>query len=214
MRLITLALSLIATAPAFAGENPYFPLEVGRIAKLQYEFRVESDRKEFTQANTRGRITTTAEAWEPRNGRSYLRFLSVYEGIPFMKEPAKLWRREEAGGIFMGSEIRGNFKETLELPAEPVVGVEWDYDDGVKSRRKVTAATSITLPTGETLNDCIEVTRTVSGNNSLKNVTDKNIYCRNRGNVRSLFVQPTPVGDYRTETLQESMTANPERTSR
>jgi hypothetical protein len=64
----------------------------------------------------------------------------------------------------------------------------------------VTRRRGIKLPGGEILTDCIEVTRTITKNQNLANVVNRNYYCRDRGDAGSIFLQPSPIGDYRTET--------------
>ncbi len=193
---------LFCALPAYA--NPYMPLIEGTTSTANYSFEVKTERKEFKQADTKGSIKIHSKNWEDRNGRRYLKMITSYEGISFMKEESALWRREENGNIYMASDIRGVFSESLELPSNLEVGSEWNYNDGVESMRKVTAKTDLQLPNGEKLSDCIEVTRLVLKNDALKNIKDKTIYCKGRGNVSTSFVQPSPVGDYITETIQSS----------
>jgi len=95
---------------------------------------------------------------------------------------------------------RGTWAETVELPADVSVGREWEYDDGEKSRRKVTRTLEIELPSGEVLPDCIEVLRTFTHNENLARVINKSYYCKVVGDAGSIFLQPTPVGEYQTET--------------
>ena len=200
MRFYALLLATAHSSIAFA--HPYFPLNEGTATEWDYSFEVKTDRKEFQQANTKGSMKSVAEGWEERDGKKYLRFVTSYEGIPYMKETSTILRREESGAVILAVEVNGKIKETVELPREVAVGTEWNYDDGVASIRKVTDITSFRSPTGETLSDCIEVTRSISGNEALKTVRDRNLYCRDEGNVHSLFVQPSPVGDYQTETTR------------
>jgi hypothetical protein len=80
------------------------------------------------------------------------------------------------------------------------VGSEWEYYDGEKSKRKVTAKLEMELGDGRKVSDCIEVTRTVLDNKKLSNITNKDYYCPEIGHVKYLFSQPSPFGDYITQT--------------
>lgn len=119
-----------------------------------------------------------------------------------------MYRREEDGNVYLGAESKGKISESLELPANTEIGSEWKYSDGVESARKITAKPKVTLSNGEVLSDCIEVTRQVLKNELHKPAIDKNVYCKDLGKVRSLFFQPSPIGDYKTETLLKSSKGN------
>lgn len=189
---------LILSGSHSAVAHPYASLIPGTSLSYSYSFRVETDRKEFKQADTDGFIRAVSVGWEEKNSKRYLKMVTSYEGIPFMKEDSTVWRREDEKGIYVAQERKpGVLFETIELPVDLRPGVEWSYDDGAKSIRKVERTLEFVLPDGERLTDCIEVTRRVPANPAWKDLT---IYCRGIGAVKILFLQTTPVGLYRTET--------------
>lgn len=183
--------------------HPFLPLVEDTSSTADYKFEVQTDRPEFRQANTKGTLVVRTSKWENMSGKKYLKFITSYQGIPFMKDDVLLWRREENGNIYLSNEQDGKINETLELPADVSKGAEWNYNDGVESKRKVSDIVSVKLAKGQVLENCIEVTRIVLKNESLKAVTDKSYYCKDKGNVKTIFIQPSPVGDYKTETLQQ-----------
>jgi hypothetical protein len=192
---------LLLLAP-WASAHPYLPLAPGNTLTYDYMFRVETTRKEFKQADTDGSITAVCDEWLEKNSKRYLRQVTTYEGIPFMKEKVMLWRRDDPSGIYIGQENKpGVISDTIELPADVSVGVEWSYDDGAKSVRKVARKLDYTLPSGERLEDCIEVVRRIPSNPAWQ---DFSIYCRGIGAVETKILQKTPVGLYRTETRLRS----------
>lgn len=200
--LLTIGLSALLASPAFA--HPYCPLKDGSISTLNYNFKIESSRKDLKQTEAHGTITITADGWEEREGHRVLRYITTYQGIPFMKGEVVTWRREENGAIYSGQEIDGKYHESLELPADVSVDAHWTYNDGVKSVRTVARHGDIRLADGEIRKDCIEITRAIpqtAGNEKFKGVSDLVVYCRDTGVARTLFTQPSPVGLYRTETI-------------
>ncbi|WKZ57304.1 MAG: hypothetical protein QY326_01180 [Bdellovibrionota bacterium] len=128
-----------------------------------------------------------------------MKYVTQYKDIPYATQDAVLWRREDNGVVYIASMIRGVINETIELPKDVPVGTQWDYNDGEPSKREVTATLTLELA-GLKYPDCIEVTRTVLNNKALQSVTNKSYYCKEVGEVRSLFKQPSPIGDYITET--------------
>ena len=210
MNKLTLLIATSLLPIQTAASHPYLPLEDKLTSTYIYSFRVETENKQFKQPDVNGQLRETAVGWEDKYGRKYLHFVTSYHEIPFMKENTSMYRREENGNIYLGSEAKGKITESLELPANTEIGSEWKYSDGVDSVRKITSKTQITLPSGVTLTDCIEVSRKVLSNDSHKSAIDKNTYCRDVGKVHSIFFQPSPVGDYRTETnLKTKPTKNP-----
>lgn len=197
---IKLLLSLVIPITTLA--HPYFPLKQGSKTTLSYSFHVETARKEFKQADTKGFLTSEIGLEEEKEGRKYFKFITTYKDIPFSKEPAIHWKREESGVLFAASIINGKLNETIELPADTSLGTEWDYFDGEKSKRKVTSILSLDFD-GKKFHDCIEVTRVIT-KKTLSNVTNISYYCPNIGEVKSIFKQPTPIGDYITETSYTS----------
>ncbi len=179
--------------------HPYFPLKKGATANFDYKFSVDSQREEYTRSNTKGKMISSNTGEVDRDGKRYFRFETRYEGISYMQGVAELWRRDDGGKLLLGSMIKGQLNETVELPEDTSVGQEWDYFDGEQSKRKITGQLSITLPNGLKLPDCLEVSRTILKRENLKDVVNKSYYCRDVGTAGSLFTQPSPIGEYRTE---------------
>lgn len=188
--------------PVSALAHPYFPLREGIKTTLNYSFFVNTTRKEFKQADTKGSLASEIGTEEEKDGKKYFRFTTTYKDIPYSKEPVIHWKREEAGVLYAASIINGKISETVELPADLSLGTEWDYFDGEKSKRKVTSVLALEFE-GKKFPDCIEVTRVIT-KKTLSNVTNISYYCLNVGEVKSIFKQPTPVGDYITETFYAS----------
>jgi hypothetical protein len=192
---LTLAGTLVAAA---ASAHPYLPLREGDVLVLDYRFHVETDRKEFAVPERRGKMIITTERTEEKSGNPWVRFRVAYRDMPEPIPDVTFWRREDGGAVRAGSMVGDRWRDTIELPADVSVGAEWDYDDGERSRRKVTRKLALELG-GKTLDDCIEVTRTVAKKN-LAAAVNRNYYCRDVGEVRSVFEMPSPVGRYVTET--------------
>lgn len=198
--------NILSVAVCFA--HPYLPIDEGQTTVMDYKFFVETSKKEFKGSDAHGRMIITSPGKDIKQGKTYVRFVTSYKNIPYSTADTSLWRREENGMVYAASELHGKFTETVELPKDLAVGQEWDYNDGVESRRKITQKLNLDLA-GKTLTDCIEVTRVVLKNESLKNVVNKDYYCPGVGHVKYFFRQPTPVGDYITETsLVEQKQAN------
>jgi hypothetical protein len=194
------------TAPA----HPYLPLESGRVTVLDYSFRVENLKVPQGPRAVRGQMIIKTGPFEEKAGKLYLRQTTSYRNIPYQTADQQSWRREEHGNVYLGMMRRGAWAETLELPADVSVGREWDYDDGEKSRREVTRKLEIELPNGRSFADCIEVARTITHNKNLASVVNRNYYCRDLGDAGSVFLQPSPIGDYKTETRAHSFDAGGE----
>lgn len=204
MKHIILATGVFALLGNTASAHPYLPLRDGSVTTLRYDFKVETDRKEFRQADVRGTMTIKASGWQDRGGHRMLRYVTAYHDIPFMKSEVTVWRREENGAVYSGQEVDGKYQETIELAADVTAGSHWDYNDGVPSIRSVRSLPDVTIASGEKMSDCIEVSRAVKQppeHTQPGDVTDVVVYCRDIGNVRSVFTQPSPVGLYRTQTL-------------
>ncbi|MGH7805787.1 MAG: hypothetical protein ACREQJ_15680 [Candidatus Binatia bacterium] len=197
MRAAMLTIASLALA-ASASAHPYLPLREGEVVVLDYRFHVATDRKEFALPERRGKMIITTERDEERSGNAWMRFRVSYRDMPDPIPDVTFWRRDDGGAVRAGSMIGDRWRETVELPADVSVGVEWDYDDGERSRRKVTRKLALALG-GKTLADCIEVTRTVAKKN-LAAAVNLNYYCRDVGEVKSVFEMPSPVGRYVTET--------------
>ena len=190
-----LAGALLASS---AAAHPYLPLREGDVLVLDYRFHVETGRREFAVPERRGKMIITTERTEEKGGKPWVRFRVAYRDMPDPIPDVTFWRRDDAGAVRAGSMIGDRWNESIELPADVSVGAEWDYDDGEKSRRKVTKHLALELG-GKTLDDCIEVTRTVA-KKSLSAAVNRNYYCRDVGEVKSVFEMPSPVGRYVTET--------------
>jgi hypothetical protein len=151
-----------------------------------------------------GSIVVKTGPLEKKSAKRYLRYTASYRDIPYQIVDQRSWRREEDGNIYLGLMRRGTWAETVELPADVSIGREWEHDDGEKSTRLVTRMLEIELPSGEILPDCIEVLRTFTHNENLASLVDKNYYCKGVGDGGSIFVQPSPVGEYQTKTRVRS----------
>ena len=194
---LTLAGTLVAAA-AVAQAHPYLPLREGDVLALDYRFHVDTNRKELAVPERRGKMIVTTEQTERKHGTPWVRFRVEYRDMPEPIPDVTFWRRDDGGAVRAASMIGDRWRETVELPADVSVGAEWDYDDGERSRRKVTRKLALELG-GKTLDDCIEVTRTVAKKN-LAAAVNRNYYCRDVGEVKSVFEMPSPVGRYTKET--------------
>ncbi len=208
--LFLFGLLFVLASPETAQTHLFLPLESGPVTVLDYSFRVENSKLAEGPQPVRGRIVIKTGPFEEKSGKRYLRQTTSYRNIPYQTVDQQSWRREEAGDVYLRVIRRGIWTETLELPADVSVGREWDYDDGEKSKRKVNRKVEIELPNGESLADCIEVTRTITHNKNLRNVINKNYYCKDMNDAGSVFLQPTPVGEYKTETRPRSFEAGSE----
>jgi len=195
------ALTFVLLLAQPAAAHPYLPLQSGNTTVLAYDFHVDTTKPAFKQSDSKGKMIIRTEGAEEKQGKRYTRFRTSYEGISFMagSKDIHVWRREENGVVYLASPLQAVFNETVELPADVAVGSEWDYFDGEKSKRKVTAHLELQFE-GKKFPDCIEVTRSILNNEKLKQAINKNYYCRDVGEVGSLFKQPSPVGEYITET--------------
>lgn len=187
-----------------AAAHPYLPLEEGRVTLLDYHFRVEGSKVPNAAQEVRGEMTLRYSSYEEKFGKRYLRQTTSYRDIPYMSNDQLIWRREEDGNVYVASMLNDKWNETLELPKDVSIGAEWDYFDGEKSRRKVTRKLELKLAGGEVLTDCLEVTRSVLGNEKLKSAININYYCRDKGDSGFLFRQASPLGEYITETKAKS----------
>ena len=203
-RALTIAAVLLA-APCSA--NPYLPLRDGEVTVLDYRFHVEKAGKEFKVPDRHGTMIVTNEGSETKNGKPWSRFRVKYRDMADSFADVLLWRREQDGDVHVGSLQNGKWKETLELARDLSVGAEWEYDDGERSRRKVTRKLDLKIGDRE-LADCVEITRQVA-KKSLSKAINRNYYCRGVGEVKSYFEMPSPIGNYVTETSLRSQTPTP-----
>ncbi|HMO16745.1 MAG TPA: hypothetical protein PKA63_02720 [Oligoflexia bacterium] len=197
-----ICLLIITINSSRAQSHPYQPIVEDQVVVSKYIFLVDTTKKEYKQADTQGKIISKASGWEEINGKKFMKYVASYEDIPFMKEEAVLWRREDETGLYLLQKRDKKYVESLELPDDVSLGKRWSYNDGVESERSVTAILDIALPSGDTYKDCIEVTRQILKVDSLKNFSDKSYYCKDIGSVRTIYLQPTPVGTYITETFR------------
>jgi hypothetical protein len=191
------AVPALASLPAWS--HSHLPLNQGSVTTYAYRFQVKGEKAPKSVPETRGKIRTKNTGLTTVEGRSYWKFVTSYEGIFGIKDEPVSYRREDDGNVYLAYYLRGKWIETLELPREVAVGREWDYDDGEKSRRRITGLLDLEFA-GRKYHGCIEVTRTVLKNERLKSALNRNYYCPGVGEVRSVFSQPSPLGDYVTET--------------
>lgn len=204
-RLMAALAAVFLFLPAgIAQAHPYLPLEKGAITVLAYRFHVKNATMTPKPQEVHGEITMRHDRFEDKAGKRYLRQTTSYRNIPYISEDQHIWRREENGNVYMASMLHGKWNETLELPRDAVPGKEWQYFDGEKSKRKITRTFDLKLDDGRVIRDCLEVRRTILAKERLKNVININYYCRDIGDSGSVFQQPSPIGDYVTETRLKS----------
>jgi hypothetical protein len=184
--------------------HPYLPLESGSTTILHYHFQIKNTKMVQKPDDIHGEIVMHYDRFEEKHGKRYLRQTTSYRNIPYITTEQQVWRREENGNIYLSSMLHGQWIETLELPKDVEIGREWAYYDGEKSKRKVSKRFDLKLDDGNVIADCLEITRTIVTNEQLKNVVNKSYYCRDIGDAGSLFLQPSPIGDYTTETRLKS----------
>lgn len=204
MLMVALVAIFFALAGSLAQAHPYLPMENGAKTLLAYRFHVKNARMTPKPQEVKGEITMRYDRFEEKDGKRYLRQTTSYRNIPYVSEDQHTWRREENGNVYMASMLRGKLNETLELPENVGLGKEWEYFDGEKSKRKITKIFDLKLDDGRVIPHCLEVTRFIVGNERLENVINKSFYCRGIGDSGSVFLQPSPVGDYVTETKLKS----------
>lgn len=179
--------------------HPYLPLNSGSTKIFRYHFHIGNAKMVPKPHDVHGEITMNFDRFEERNGKRYLRQTTTYRNIPYMTTEQHVWKREENGNIYLGWMLHGKWNETLELPEDVSLGREWEFYDGVKSKKKVTKIFGLKLADGEIIADCLEITHIIPANQKL-NVVDKSYYCRDIGDAGSLYRQPTSDGDFTTET--------------
>jgi hypothetical protein len=204
MLMVALVTIFFALTGSFAQAHPYLPMENGAKTILAYRFHVKDAKMTPKPQEVKGEITMRYDRFEEKDGKRYLRQTTSYRNIPYATEDQHTWRREENGNVYMASMLRGKWNETLELPKNVGLGKEWEYFDGEKSKRKITKIFDLKLDDGRVIPDCLEVTRLIVANERLENVINKFYYCRDIGDSGSIFQQPSPVGDYVTETKLKS----------
>ncbi|MCC6954171.1 MAG: hypothetical protein IT290_08640 [Deltaproteobacteria bacterium] len=188
---------LVALLPSVVIAHPYFPIIPGEVTVREYHFRVEGGMKGMPTAPVHGKMVSTVKGVEVREGKQFTRIATEYKDIPYQQNATEIWVREEAGAVIMGALHGEKFVETTLLPAEISVGSEWDYNDGEKSKRKVSRSLALDVQ-GKRYDDCIEILRVLpkAGPSS---ATHKDYYCRDVGNVKFSFSMASPAGTYITE---------------
>ena len=203
--LMVALVAIFCTFPGgFAQAHPYIPMENGAKTLLAYRFHVKNATMTPKPQEVNGEITMRYDRFEEKSGKRYLRQTTSYRNIPYVIEDQHTWRREQNGNVYMASMLHGKWNETLELPKDVGLGKEWEYFDGEKSKRKITKIFDLKLDDGKVIADCLEVTRSIVANERLENVINKSYYCRDIGDSGSVFQQPSPIGDYVTETKLKS----------
>ena len=206
MLVVSLITMFFALPGSFAQAHPYLPMENGAKTLLAYRFHVKNAKMTPKPQEINGEIAMRYDRFEEKGGKRYLRQTTSYRNIPYISEDQHTWRREENGNVYMASMLRGKWNETLELPEDVGIGKEWEYFDGERSMRKITKIFDLKLDDGRVIPDCFEVTRFIVANERLKSVINKSYYCRDIGDSGSVFQQPSPIGDYVTETKLKSHT--------
>jgi len=201
---LLLSLALLTTNGHTLQAHPYLPLESGSTKVYSYHFHIGNAKKGPRPNEVHGEIVMKYGAFEEKYGKRYLRQTTTYRNIPYWTAEQHVWHREESGNLYLGWAQNGKWHETLELPKDVSLGREWRYFDGEQTKRKISKIFDLKLADGKVLADCLEVSRTVLANQQLNTVVNISYYCRDIGNAGSLFRQPTPVGDYTTETRLQS----------
>lgn len=206
VHVLLLCLALLAANGQNLQAHPYLPLESGSTKVYSYHFHIKNAKLTPKPKEVRGEIVLKYGSFEEKNGKRYLRQTTTYRNIPYWTAEQHAWHREENGDVYLGWMQDGKWHETLELPKDVSPGREWQYNDGEKSMRKVSKRFDLKLADGKVIADCLEVTRTHLANQQLNKVVNISYYCRDIGDAGSLFRQPTPFGDYTTETRLKSYT--------
>jgi hypothetical protein len=197
---ILLCIVLLYVNSSSVHAHPYLPLNSGSSKIFRYHFHIGNAKMAAKPDEVHGEITMKFDTFEEKSGKRYLRQTTTYRNIPYMKTEQHVWKREENGNIYLAWMLHGKWNETLELSEDVSLGHEWEFFDGVQSKKKVTRIFDLKLADGEILTDCIEISHIIPANQKL-NMVDKSYYCRDIGDAGSLFRQPTPDGDFTTETI-------------
>lgn len=189
--------ALFTLLPAIAMAHPYFPVVPGEVTVREYHFRVEGGMKGMSSAPVHGKMISTVNGVEVREGKEFTKITTEYKDIPYQQKATEMWVREEGGAVIMGALHGEKFVETTLLPADISVGSEWEYNDGEKSKRKVSRTLALEFQ-GKRYEDCIEILR-VLPKAGASSATHKDYYCRDVGNVKFSFSMASPAGTYITE---------------
>ena len=182
-----------ATALFAATPEPYVPLAKGTIWVHEHRatYSGPGERKVFAN------IVTEVEGEEIIDGKTYMRMLRRYEGMPGV-DRITVYRRVAPEGVYIASKKDGKLREALELALPAAIGGSWDYDDGVVSKRQVADVVAIDTPAGH-FEKCLKVVRDFLSEVRRKNYSQETYYCPGVGEVKSVLVQNTPNGKVVTE---------------
>lgn len=194
MRQVPFVFLLVATVAASAATpEPYVPLAKGTIWVHEHRatYTGPGERKVFAS------VVTEVEGEETIGGKTYVRMLRRYEGMPGV-DRITVYRRVAPEGVYIASKKDGKLREALELALPAAVGGSWDYDDGVVSKRQVADVVALDTPAGH-FDKCLKVVRDFLTEVRRKNYSQETYYCPGVGEVKSVLVQNTPNGKVVTE---------------
>ena len=191
--LLVAAVTVAGAATAFATADPYVPLAKGTIWVHEHRatYSGPGERKVFAN------VITEVEGEETIDGKTYMRMLRRYEGMPGV-DRITVYRRVAPEGVYIASKKDGKLREALELALPAAIGGSWDYDDGVVSKRQVAGVVAVDTPAGH-FEKCLKVVRDFLSEVRRKNYSQETYYCPGVGEVKSLLVQNTPNGKVVTE---------------
>ncbi|MGH7803496.1 MAG: hypothetical protein ACREQJ_04055 [Candidatus Binatia bacterium] len=190
--LVAVLVAASASAPA-ATPEPYVPLGKGTIWVHEHRatYTGPGERKVFAN------VVTEVEGEEIIGGKTYMRMVRRYEGMPGV-DRITVYRRAAPEGVYIAARKDGKLREALELALPPAVGGSWDYDDGVVSKRQVADVVALDTPAGH-FEKCLKVVRDFLTDVRRKNYSQETYYCPGVGEVKSVLVQNTPNGKVVTE---------------
>jgi len=198
MKRVLFTALLAATVAASSEAADYYPLAKGTI--WVHESRsVYSGPKEAKDAERKviARVVTEVEGTEIIDGKTYLRLLRRYEGMPGVSRIV-VYRRIADDGVYIARKANDGLKEALELGLPPAIGRSWDYDDGVASKRSITDVTAVVTPAGK-FERCLKVVRDFLTEARRRNYSQEAYFCEGIGPVKSLLMQQTAAGTVVTE---------------
>ncbi len=198
-------LVLAAVRPMPASAESWYPLAVGNTWEFAYRNTVAYNAPGGMTNVTEGRMTMRIEAKEVLHGKEYHRALTDYHGL-FGIEPASIWLREDAEGVYSAMIVNGSWREmrALRLPIE--LGKPWDYDDGEPSTRVADAFE--TIRQGDSAHaDALRVRRIFSNPEKEAIFQHSSWYAKGKGEVRFVMKQESGPMLSLTETILTSFTA-------
>lgn len=195
MKMLWVTALALFVGSATADGADYYPLEKGTIwvheSRSVYSGPKEAERKVIA------RVVTEVEGTEIVAGKTYLRLLRRYEGMPGVSRIV-VYRRIAEDGVYIARKANDGLKEALELALPAAIGKSWDYDDGVASKRKIDDVTSVVTPAGR-FERCLKVSRDFLTEVRRKNYSQEAYFCDGIGPVKSLLMQQTSAGTVVTE---------------